>query len=233
MRARRPRRDELPLQRAATSRARASSEGSLRRILRRVLILHGWYGSAGPHWQRWLAPELRAAGCDVRFPELPDATLPTLSAWRATLDAELEALAAGPGERIVVCHSLGCMLWLHHTASRSPGAPTVDRVVLNAPPGPLRELPTFFPVPLDPDAVAAAAGHTRMVGSDDDPYCPAGAGPSYAEPLGLPFDFLPGQGHINVDAGYGPWPAMRDWCLGRRDALAARDQSGAKNGVET
>lgn len=198
----------------------------------RILILHGWQGSQGPHWQRWLAPQLRAAGCDVRLPELPDALTPSLGAWRAALDEELAALASRDGERLVVCHSLGCILWLHHAAAPTPGAPRVDRVLLNAPPGPLGELPSFFPVPLDRDGVAAAAGATRLVCSDDDPYCPGGAATAYADPLGLPCDVLPGQGHLNVDAGYGPWPAMLDWCLGRRPDLAARDQSGTKNGAD-
>lgn len=157
---------------------------------------------------------------------------PDLGAWRARLDEELLVLPGGT-ERVVVCHSLGCILWLHHAAAPTAGAPRVDRVVLNAPPAPLGELPTFFPVPLDPVGVAAAAGATRLICSDDDPYCPPGGVAAYAEPLGLPYDLLPGQGHLNVDAGYGPWPAMLDWCLGRRGDLAARTgQSGAKNGVD-
>jgi predicted alpha/beta hydrolase family esterase len=189
---------------------------------RGALILHGWQGSQGPHWQRWLAPGLAAEGWAVRFPELPDPLTPALPAWRAALAGELDALAAGPGERVVICHSLGCILWLHHAASREAGAVRVDRVLLNAPPGPLGELPTFFPVPLERDGVAAAARATRIVCSDDDPYCPEGAARAYAKPLGLACDVLPGQGHLNVDAGYGPWPAMLDWCLGRRPDLAPR-----------
>lgn len=188
-----------------------------------ALIVHGWQGSQGPHWQRWLAPELERAGWTVRFPTLPDPMTPALGAWLAALDAELGAIAQGPpGERVVVCHSLGCILWLHHAAARRRGAPRVDRVLLNAPPGPLGELPSFFPAPLDADAIARAAGATRLVCSDDDPYCPEGAVRAYADPLDLPCDLLAGQGHLNVDAGYGPWPAMLDWCLGRRDELAPR-----------
>ena len=40
-------------------------------------------------------------------------------------------------------------------------------------------------------------------------------------PLGLEPDMLPGQGHLNIEAGYGPGPAMADWVLGRRARLAA------------
>jgi predicted alpha/beta hydrolase family esterase len=64
--------------------------------------------------------------------------------------------------------------------------------------------------------VRAAADTTRLVCSDDDPYCPArGAAEHWARPLDLEVDELPGAGHLNVEAGYGPWPAMEDWCLGR------------------
>ncbi len=60
---------------------------------------------------------------------------------------------------------------------------------------------------------AAAASYTRVVGGDDDPYCPGGAAAVYADPLGLPADVLPGQAHLDLDAGYGPWPSVFDWCL--------------------
>lgn len=194
---------------------------TLPRIGRRFLILHGWQGSSGPHWQRWLAAQLRDAGHEVQLPELPDPMTPVLSDWLAALDAELGA-AAADDDLTVVCHSLGCILWLHHAAAPQRPAVRARRVLLNAPPAPLGELPTFFPVPLDPGAVMAAAGTTRLVCSDEDPYCPGGAVAAYAEPLGLPYDLLPGQGHLNVDAGYGPWPAMLDWCLERRTELVPR-----------
>jgi predicted alpha/beta hydrolase family esterase len=71
------------------------------------------------------------------------------------------------------------------------------------------------------DDVARAAGHTRLVCSDNDAYCPEGAAVLYGEPLGLPVDLQPGGGHLNVDAGLGPWPAMQAWA------------QGAKKGVET
>ena len=69
--------------------------------------------------------------------------------------------------------------------------------------------------------MARAARSTRLVCSDDDPYCPEGAAALYGRPLELPVDLQPGRGHLNVDAGFGPWPAM--------EAFA----QGAKKGVET
>lgn len=189
----------------------------------RVLILHGWQGSGDGHWQRWLAAELEAAGHVVLFPDLPECDLPCPDQWGGALHQHLAALADGPGERVVVAHSLGCVLWFRE-AHRIAPEHRVDRVAVVAPPCPgakVAELARFYPTWAQRDAVAAAArGATRLVCADDDPYCPGrGASQHWGEPLDLPVDLLPGQGHLNVEAGYGPWPAMLDWTLGRTERL--------------
>ena len=56
--------------------------------------------------------------------------------------------------------------------------------------------------------------------------------PGGTEPLELTVDLLPGAGHLNVEAGYGPWPEMEAWCLGERSALTART-SGLRPGGPT
>ena len=171
---------------------------------RSFLILHGLGGSGPGHWQTWLAARLRADGERVAYPDMPDAELPSLPAWRAALDGELAAL---PGSAIVVCHSVACLLWLHHLAE---GGTPAERALLVAPPSEeagLPEIAGFFPVPL-PELSGA-----RLVCSDDDPYCPQGADQLYGEPLGIPVDLLPGGGHLNPETGYGPWPAVEAWCL--------------------
>jgi predicted alpha/beta hydrolase family esterase len=173
---------------------------------RSFLILHGLQASGPGHWQTWLGARLRADGERVAYPDLPDADLPLLPAWRSTLDGELAAQPAG--EVIVVCHSLACLLYLHHVAD---GGPQADRVLFAAPPSEasgVAEINGFFPVPL-PSLDEGA----RLVCSDNDPYCPEGAAGLYGEPLGIPVDLLPGRGHLNPEAGYGPWPAVERWCL--------------------
>jgi predicted alpha/beta hydrolase family esterase len=175
------------------------------------LILHGLDGSGPGHWQQWLAGRLRDAGEEVRFPDLPSPGAPQLEAW-------LDALAAERGDAdVAVCHSLSCVLWLHH---RARGGPPAERVLLVAPPGEdagVPEIANFFPAPVDP-ALAAGA---RLVCSDDDPYCPRGAATVYGEPLAIETEVIPGAGHVNADAGFGEWPGVLRWCY------------GAKNGVET
>ena len=168
------------------------------------LILHGWQGSGPDHWQTWLAGRLRARGERVRYPALPDPDTPVLGAW---LEALRDELAACEEEPIVICHSLACLLWLHHGGR--------ERTLLVAPPDRVPELDSFFPVPLP------AGLDADLWCSDDDPYCPPGAAELYGRPLGLPVRLFAGGGHLNPDAGYGAWPAVEAWA------------SGAKKGVET
>jgi hypothetical protein len=204
----------------------------------RVLILHGWQGSGPGHWQTWLADRLREQDVHVQYPDLPDCDVPCPDRWGAALHREMRALAREDGERVVVAHSLGCVLWLREAAAIS-AAQRVDRVALVAPPCPgakVPELANFYPTGADKAAIDAAAGHTRLVCSDDDAYCPGrGAAEHWGGPLEVTVDLIRGAGHLNLESGYGPWPEMEAWCLGRRPSPApepAAAQSGAKNGAE-
>src|SRR4051794_27019420 len=141
------------------------------------LILHGYEGSGPGHWQAWLAGRLQATDATVRFPDLPDADAPRLAAWLEALERELK------DSSIVVCHSLACLLWLHHLAG---GGRPAERVLLVAPPsetGAPEVLRPFFPAP------AIRPANARLVCSDNDPYCPEGAATLYT---GLLTDVLPG-----------------------------------------
>ena len=169
------------------------------------LILHGIEGSGPEHWQTWVAGRLRERGLVVSYPELPEADAPRLERWLAALDDELGRLPAA--ETTVLCHSLGCLLWLHHDG------PDVARALLVAPPQPDVEVAGavgFRPVPLR----RSAARETRFVCSTDDPWCTPEASRRMAEAVGAPVDWVEGGGHINTDAGFGPWPALEAWCMG-------------------
>ena len=77
----------------------------------------------------------------------------------------------------MLCHSLACLLWMHHVAG---GGRPASRVLLVAPPseaGAPEELSSFFPVP------AVSVPDARLVCSDNDPYCPEGAVSLYGDPV--------------------------------------------------
>ncbi|MDX6228807.1 MAG: serine hydrolase [Frankiales bacterium] len=184
---------------------------------RRFLLLHGWENHRPPaHWQWWLAEQLRAQGEQVLYPQLPDADSPTLAAWTEVLHAELAQL--GDGERVVVAHSLGVTLWLAAALTRDQ---QVDRVVLVSPPSPTvlgryPEVEEFARAPL-----ASGTADTRLVCSDNDPYCPEGATTLLAG-LHLDTDVIADGGHLNPDYGYGAWPSMLGWCLDPATRITGR-----------
>jgi predicted alpha/beta hydrolase family esterase len=125
----------------------------------------------------------------------------------------------GDGERVVVAHSLSCLLWLH-AATRSVVDPPADRVLLVAPPSPAvtRAIPAIAEFAVTPDGTVAAAvaassrAPVRLVASDADVYSTDGpAAEVYGRPLSLVAETLAGGGHVTIDDGYGPWPAVLAW----------------------
>jgi predicted alpha/beta hydrolase family esterase len=186
------------------------------------LILHGIENYRPPgHWQFQLAAKLSTLGHQVLYPGLPTPEAPTFDAWQAALLANLEALDASR-ERVVVCHSLACLLWLR-VAPDLPEGLRPDRVMLVAAPAAshLPETGKSFAIGLDEidreGVLASAKRELVVIGSDNDPYNPEGPGhQDYAVPLGLKTSVFPGSGHFTPDDGYGSWPFVSDWCLGHR-----------------
>jgi serine hydrolase len=172
----------------------------------KALILHGYLGNSPEHWQTWLAARL---GDRAIYPELPDPEHPDLEAWLSALDR-----LRPPEEHVIVCHSLSCLLWLHHLARG--GRPA--RALLVSPPcaAVVPEIAGFFPAP----SVSRHAPGSRLVCSHDDPFCPDGSAPARYG-AGLAVDVLPGQGHLNATAGYGPWPEVEAWCAGQDSAITS------------
>ena len=189
-------------------------------MTRRFLVLHGWENHRPPeHWEWWLVDQLRSRGEQVLYPQLPAPDDPVLDDWLELLAAEWRQM--GDGERVVVAHSLSCLLWLH-AAARGVVDPPADRVLLVAPPSPRatasRPEIAAFVAPEDPASVwASSRADVRLVASDRDPYSTEGtAHEVYGGPLGLDGEVLAGAGHVTVEDGYGPWPAVLDWCLDGR-----------------
>ena len=105
--------------------------------------------------------------------------------------------------------------------SAAAASPRPSRVALVAPPAPDQPLPAWDflrPPPLAVDALRRAADGTVLVGGDDDPHCPGGVAPVYGAPLKMAATVIAGAGSLTAADGYGPWPAVLDWC--GRDNLA-------------
>jgi predicted alpha/beta hydrolase family esterase len=207
-------------------------------MARRFLVLHGWQNHRPPeHWQFWLTERLRRRGEQVLYPQLPAPDHPALADWLAVLRAEL--LMLGSGERVVICHSLSCLLWLRHAATAGVEH-RVDRVLLVCPPSTCalpHALAAFFPGPGDDEALARSV-HRRpeLVCTDADPWCAEGAAATYGRALDVDVHVVPHGGHLSVDDGYGPWPGVERWALtgsfqkaGARYARSMTPASGTRS----
>lgn len=181
-----------------------------------VIVVPGLGGSGPGHWQsRWLRDQPGAVGVEQRDWDRPDR-----DEWVAALQATVER-ATGPV--VLVAHSLGCHTvarWArqYDGATRVPGGRQVRAALLVAPPdldyGASRGLPIggFGPVaagPLPFPAVLAA--------SSTDPWATIGWSRLLAGRWGARFVDVGDAGHVNVEAGFGPWPRGEELL---RDLLA-------------
>jgi predicted alpha/beta hydrolase family esterase len=129
---------------------------------------------------------------------------PDRAEWVATLAA---AIARAPGPVTLVAHSLGAVTVAHWAALATPTRAKVTGALLVAPPdmeraGLIPDAAGFSRVPTTPLPFRGI-----LVASDNDPYIMLDTARSLAERWGCQFVALTGAGHINADAGFGPWPA--------------------------
>lgn len=177
-----------------------------------IVVVYGYEGSGEGHWQRWAAAELAAQGMRVAFPELSSPGAPQKDVWVAELATVLDDARRREDPVTFLCHSLGC--WALDHLLNEHGTSGVHGALLVAPPSPFlvfEAVDSFLPPPRNPEVWAPIAARTLLVGSDDDDY----AGPDEIEEvaarIGVTCRILPGAGHINIAAGYGPWPFVLDW----------------------
>jgi predicted alpha/beta hydrolase family esterase len=180
----------------------------------RILIVPGLGGSGPEHWQTCLERSLPGA---ARV-EQDDWDRPHRDRWVARL---VSAVARAPGA-VLIAHSLGCIL-IAHAAIEFPGLP-IGSALLVAPadvdsaghtPDHVR---SFAPIPRVPLPFPAVT-----VASTNDPYMTLARARALAEAWDTEFINVGPLGHINVAAGFGPWPAGETIV---RRLLAGRQRPG-------
>jgi predicted alpha/beta hydrolase family esterase len=178
-----------------------------------VLIVPGWTGSGPAHWQtRW-----ERANPAYRRVEQADWDAPDVAAWVAVLDG---AVRAAPAPPVLVAHSLGCIAVAHWAAAGTPGRAAGALLVAPADverpaaPAPIR---CFAPIPRRPLPFP-----TVVVASRDDPYVAFDRAAALATAWGADLVDAGAAGHLNSDAGFGPWPAGEALLAGLLQRVARR-----------
>lgn len=171
----------------------------------RYLVVPGWTSSGPDHWQsRW-----ERAHPDWERIEMGDWERPDPADWVA----RIEAAVAAPGPpAVLVAHSLGSLAIARWAAAPASSTDRVAAAFLVAPPdverdGTPEELWKFAPIPRVPLPFRAL-----VVASRDDPWIGPDRVRALAAAWRASFVDVGMAGHLNTDAGYGPWP-LGEWLL--------------------
>ncbi len=176
----------------------------------RLLVVPGLNDSGPVHWQTWLQSLHRDA---VRVVQ-DDWLDPDLDRWAARVTQTLER--HGGDNWLVAAHSFGCLALARHLKLR-PDLP-VAAALLVAPADPrkfgvLDLLPTRrLPCP------------SVLVGSQTDPWMSAAQAKEWADRWGSHWVNLGDAGHINAEAGFGPWPYAQRWVVANQQRWARQQR---------
>jgi predicted alpha/beta hydrolase family esterase len=175
----------------------------MKKMSKRVLILHGLNGSDYPHWQSQLAMDLIKENFIVSFPSFPSRDNPKLQEWKDFLKKEINHFKPD----IVVCHSLGNILWFHTCDELNI---KLDKLMLVAPVRNevLEDAKTFFPYPIAKDL---KANEIIMAASTNDPYLTVEEAIRLQSKLNIGMKIMENAGHINATSGFGKLDCALDW----------------------
>lgn len=162
-----------------------------------MIIVPGLGGSGRGHWQSyWLGDRRGAVQVEQRDWERPDR-----DEWVAELHSTVQR-ATGPV--VLVAHSLGCHTVAHWAqrhvaqvrAALLVAPPDIDHSVSHGAP-----IAGFGPPAADPLPFPAV-----LAASSTDPWAGIACSRLLAEQWGARFVDLGEAGHVNSEAGFGPWP---------------------------
>lgn len=155
-----------------------------------TLIVPGLLDSGPDHWQSWFATQIP----DCRRVEQDNWTDPDLENWSYRVR---RAIRRADRPVFIVAHSFGCLAAVHAGAVRNT---EIAGALLVAPADPAL-FGNEHRVPATPLPFPAI-----VVASQNDEWMPAALAKLWAHRWSAHFVNIGHAGHINVKAGFGPWP---------------------------
>ena len=161
------------------------------------VFLAGIGNSEPDHWQSiWF----RALG--GRWVEHADWNAPDAARWVADLDRELRGLR---GPKLLIAHSLGCLLAVEWaTRSRDDAAEVIGSFLVAPPDVAAPSFPSAA-VGFQPAASGKPPLPALVVASADDPYGSFASACAAAAAWGAPIESAGACGHINLASNIGAW----------------------------
>lgn len=177
-----------------------------------TLLVPGLDGSDAPHWQHWWA----LSDPSALMVDLSDPAHPCPETW----EAELAGLLLQHPGAVLVGHSLGAVLSARVLARWPQLQVRAALLVAPAEPSVSPRTSPFGPIPEKP-----LNAPVTLAASRNDPWMAQTQARRLAGIWGAEFEDLGFAGHVNVAAGYGPWPGgkrLRDALLARAPAAESR-----------
>jgi len=173
----------------------------------KLLIVTGYGGSGADHWQTWLEQQgLPSERVQQQWHQ------PVLAQWR---DQIIAAIRRQTEPTIIVAHSFGCLATVAALAAAPKLVSTVRRVILVAPAEPnrfsssgCRQGNQFGIADLLPHHHIHPA--LELWASDNDPWLSFERAVFWANLWDAKLIKLGRAGHVNVESGFGAWPALLD-----------------------
>lgn len=162
-----------------------------------ILIVPGYTNSGPDHWQTRWQQKLSTA----RRVEQDEWSKPVRENWTAKV---AEAVNTSERPVVLVAHSLGiptAIQAIPQFQKQVVGAFLVAPPDVANPDIRPKHLMTFGPYPRDPLPFPSI-----LVASRNDPYCAFDVAEDLGSAWGSLFIDAGDAGHINADAGFGPWP---------------------------
>jgi leucyl-tRNA synthetase/predicted alpha/beta hydrolase family esterase len=148
----------------------------------KVLLIHGFEGSAETNWFPWMKTELESRGFEVFAPTMSTAKHPKLKDWMQELKPFIEQMGE---DDIIVGHSLGSKAALHlvEQANKKIGHLYLVASAIGQVPerdwdqfrqewegSDIDALKAFWEAPLNWDKLSELVYNKTLILSDDDPY---------------------------------------------------------------
>jgi len=161
------------------------------------LIIPG-LGNSGPeHWQTFF----ENSGSHFYRVEQREWDRPDCEDWVETIDQQIRKF--DPATVVLIGHSLGCTTIAHWAARNKT---LIKGALLVAPSDIEQPVYTFPATGFAPIPLLTLPFPSIVVASEDDPWVSLERAGFFAERWGSRFQNIGKAGHINLAAGFGPWP---------------------------
>ncbi|MEF3692074.1 MAG: alpha/beta fold hydrolase [Candidatus Moraniibacteriota bacterium] len=181
---------------------------------KRIIMIHGWGGTAGGDWLPWVKDKLKKKGFDVVVPEMPNTEEPKIEEWVNFL---VELIGNVDENTFLIGHSIGCQAIMRYLEKIYPQK--FGKIIFVAPWFNLNNLEDaeseeiakpWIEVPIDLGKVKNSCDDINVLLSDNDLYVPLSDGEIFKEKLNANIIILKNKGHFTGDDDVLEFPEILD-----------------------